>query len=222
MSKARSKKFVSRSKTSNKPGLKASGALVIVSAPSGGGKTTIVDRLLKRHPGWVRSISMTTRPPRMGERDGADYFFVSPERFAAAQKKGDLLESAKIFKHAYGTPKQFVLDHLKRGAHVILAIDVQGAKSVRKVLGSAVPLLSFFILPPSVKVLRERLEGRNTESKREVEERMAVAQEEIKAASFYDCTVVNRKLEETVLEIEDGIAKFQKKKEKKNHALHSA
>jgi guanylate kinase len=184
--------------------------LVIVSAPSGCGKTTIVDRLLKRHPDWVRSISMTTRQPRPGEKDGEDYYFVTPRAFKETYEKGGLLESAKVYDYCYGTPKKFVDEALAQGKKVILAIDVQGAKKIKKIAGGKKPLLTLFILPPSVKVLRERLEGRNTESPAEVQHRIEVAQDEIKEAGSYDLAFVNQNLEQTVLEIEEGIEKFQK------------
>lgn len=183
---------------------------MILSAPSGCGKTTLVDRLLKRHPDWVRSISMTTRQPRLGEKNGEDYFFVLPKQFAEAEQKGELLESAAVFDHSYGTPKSFVLNSLKKGSSVLMAVDVQGAKKAQKALGQSARILTLFVLPPSVKVLRERLEGRKTESGEEIQRRIEIAQDEIKEASFYDHTVVNQNLEETVHEIEDLIEKFQK------------
>ncbi|MCM8775329.1 MAG: guanylate kinase [Candidatus Omnitrophica bacterium] len=185
----------------------------MISAPSGCGKTTIVDRLLKRHSSWVRSISMTTRSPRTDEKNGKDYYFVSPEEFADIERRGDLLESAKVFDKLYGTPKSFVLKHLNEGKNVILAIDVQGTKKVKEALGSDVSLLTIFLLPPSVKVLRERLEGRKTDSAEEIERRMEWAQEEIKEASIYDHTVINHNLEKSVHEVETLIKKFQNSKE---------
>lgn len=188
-----------------------SGLLVILSAPSGCGKTTIVDRLLKRHPDWMRSISMTTRAPRAGEREGVDYFFMTPKAFKAMDRKGGLLESAEVFDQSYGTPKSFVLQALAEDKKVILAIDVQGAKKVKKVLKGKASMLSLFILPPSVKILRERLEGRKTESADQIQRRIEVAQDEIKEAGSYDLTFVNQNLEQTVLEIEESIEKIQKK-----------
>jgi guanylate kinase len=185
---------------------------VIISAPSGCGKTTIVDRLLKRHPEWTRSISMTTRPPRSGEKEGQDYYFVTAKAFKDMDAKGELLESAKVYDCFYGTPKKFVMQALAEGKKVILAIDVQGAKKVKKTMGEDAPLLSIFILPPSVKVLRERLEGRKTESAEEIQRRIEGAQDEIKEAGSYDLAFVNQNLEQTVLEMEEGIEKFQKER----------
>ena len=191
---------------------KAEGLLLILSAPSGCGKTTIVDRLLKRHPDWAPSISVTTRVPRQGEKNGVDYFFVSARDFEAMASKSELLESAKVFGHFYGTPKRSVMEALDQGKKVILAIDTQGTKQVKKILDKKVPLASIFVLPPSVKILRERLEGRHTESPAEIQRRIEVAQDEIKAAAWYDFTVVNQNLEQTVSEIEQFVEKFQKER----------
>jgi len=187
------------------------GFLVILSAPSGGGKTTVVERLLKRHTDWIRSISMTTRPRREKEVEGQDYFFVSEKDFRKMQSKGELLESAQVFDRFYGTPKKFVMDQLAGGKTVLLAIDVQGAQQIRESLSGQIALLSLFILPPSVRVLRERLEGRKTESSEEVEKRIQTAQDEIKEAAFYDYSVINHKLEDTVVEVEKHIADFAKR-----------
>ena len=206
MSKASSKKSESKSKTSSK------GLLIILSAPSGCGKTTIVDRLLKRHPDWIRSVSATTREPRPGEKDGVDYFFVSAKAFKQMEADGELLESAMVFDHSYGTPKKFVMNALGDGKKVILAIDVQGARKVKKTLGFKEALLSLFILPPSVKVLRERLEGRKTESAEEIQRRIEMAQEEIKEAGSYDLALVNQNPEQTIPEIEQAIEGFFKEK----------
>lgn len=207
--KARLKKSVSKSKTSNKRS-----ALIILSAPSGCGKTTIVERLLRRHPDWTRSISVTTRSVRSGEKEGEDYFFVTPQTFREMKKKKEFLESAEVFEQHYGTPKQYVLDQIKQGKSVVLAIDVQGARTLRKEMGHKIPLVSIFVLPPSVKALRERLQGRNTETPEEIERRVEVAQNEIKAAGSYDFTVINQNLDETIQEIEQSIEKKIKERKK--------
>lgn len=206
---------MSKSKTSNNPGLPGNGLLIIISAPSGCGKTTIVDRLLKRNPDWVRSVSATTRQPRPGEKDGVDYFFVTTKSFKEMDKKGELLESAAVYEFCYGTPKKFVQEQLAAGRKVILAIDVQGTKKIKKMFGPEGQLLTLFILPPSVKVLRERLEGRQTESPEEIQRRIEVAQDEIKEAGSYDLAYVNQNLEQTILEIEEGIENFDKEKANK-------
>lgn len=206
---------MNKSKTSSKAdqtAQKGRGLLIVISAPSGCGKTTIVERLLKHNPEWVRSVSATTRQPRSGEKDGVDYFFVTPQKFKDMDARGEFLESANVYEFCYGTPKQFVQDQLAKGRKVILAIDVQGARKIKKVFASSGQLLTVFILPPSVKVLRERLEGRKTESPEAIQRRIEVAQDEIKEAGAYDLAYVNQHLEQTILEIEEGISEFEKTK----------
>lgn len=200
------------------------GVLIIMSAPSGCGKTTIVDRLLKRHPDWVRSVSVTTRKPRLGEREGVDYRFVDADVFAALDKSGQLLESAKVIDCYYGTPKIFTLDSLKEGKNVLLAIDIQGMTKVKKNIGEDISVLTFFILPPSIKVLRERLEGRRTDSQEDIERRIQLANEELKSAHLYDVSIVNQNLENTVLEIETAIQQHIKNNEggETKNAVHAA
>lgn len=178
------------------------GMLVVLSAPSGCGKTSIVERLLKRHPDWVRSISATTRKPRVDEKDAQDYFFYSKQDFEKKLCDGKMLEHAVIYGNLYGTPRAFVEDQVLLGKIVIMTIDVQGTKQIMESWGKGRPLLSIFILPPSVKVLRERLTGRNTESSGEIERRIEIAQDEIKAAKLYDHAVVNQNLDQAVLEVE--------------------
>ena len=200
------KKSVSKSKISNKTDSSDNlGRLIIFSAPSGCGKTTIVERLLKRHPDWVRSVSATTRLAREGEKTGEDYFFVSEAEFRKLQEKEELLESAKVFDKHYGTPRSFVMDNIHQGKSVVLAIDIQGTKSIQKALGDQVDLITIFILPPSIKVLRERLEGRQTESSAQIDKRIQIAQDEIKEAGNYDFAVVNQNLDQTILEIEEKL-----------------
>ncbi len=210
------KKSASKSRTSSEKNTAAdTGLLIVLSAPSGCGKTTIVERLLKRHPDWMRSISVTTRVPRLGEKKGEDYFFVTAAEFRKMDEAGELLESAKVFDQYYGTPKQFVMDRLKAGKKVLLAIDVQGTKKIKQVLAAESPLVTFFVLPPSVKILRERLEGRNTESPEEIQRRIETAQDEIKEAGAYDHAVMNQSLDKTLQQIEAAIENFQKERGKK-------
>jgi guanylate kinase len=202
------RKSASRSRTSNEK----QGLLLLLSAPSGCGKTTLVNRLLDRHPEWVRSVSVTTRPARLGERPGEDYEFVSPKEFESLKRKKEFLESAKIFGQCYGTRRGPIERALKDGRHVILAIDIQGARSVRREIGRKIPFFSVFVLPPSTQVLRERLEGRKTDSSEEIEKRIDRAKEEIKAAGEYDATVINRDLDQTVRDLEGMISAFEKKR----------
>jgi len=198
---------------SSKTKIRKEGFLIVLSAPSGCGKTTVVDRLLKRHSDWQRSVSVTTRKPRTGEKDGEDYIFVSPAGFETMKANGELLESARVFDHEYGTPKKPVMAAIAKGKCVILAIDVQGAQCIRKGLDKGL-VASIFILPPSVKVLRERLENRNTETPAQIDKRIEAAQEEIKAASLYEFTVLNQNIEQTVQDVEDRVRQFEDKRGK--------
>lgn len=192
------------------------GLLVVLSAPSGCGKTSIVERLLKRHPDWVRSISSTTRPPRSDEKNGQDYFFVSRPDFEKNIQEGKMIEHAVIYGNLYGTPKEFVAEKIAQKKIVILTIDVQGTKQVMQSWKKqGLPLLSVFVLPPSIKVLRERLAGRNTETPAEIEKRIDIAQDEIKAATLYNHTVINQSLDQAVLEVEKIILNYGKERRKK-------
>lgn len=191
------------------------GLLVILSAPSGCGKTSVVERLLKRHPDWVRSVSATTRPPRLDEKNKKHYFFLSWEEFERLVAEGKMLEHATIYGNLYGTPRDFVIRQVEQKKVVILTIDVQGTQQVMKSWGKQEPLLSIFVLPPSIKALRERLAGRQTETPEEIEKRIAIAQEEVKAATLYNHTVINQNLDQAVLDVEAIILEYFKKRRPK-------
>ena len=133
------------------------GKLFVISAPSGCGKTTICKRLINDKLGLVHSVSMTTRPPRRDERDGVDYLFVSGEYFEEMIRRREFLEYEENFGHLYGTPKRFIQDNLRKGKAVLLTIDVKGGMKVRKAYPG--DTVSVFILPPSIKVLKKRLES---------------------------------------------------------------
>lgn len=193
------------SNESNPPGF-----LVVLSAPSGCGKTTLLSRLLKRHPDWVRSISVTTRAPRPEEKAGEDYEFMSSEKFQELEKSSELLESEQIFGNFYGTRIKPLEEPIKQGRVVLLAIDIHGARSIRERLKGKFPFYTIFILPPSVRVLRERLENRSTDSPGAIEERIHRAEEEVKAAREYNATVVNHELDQTTHELETLIQEFGK------------
>ncbi len=185
---------------------KKQGKLIVISAPSGCGKTTIVERLLEHNQDLTRSISYTTRAPRPGEVNGRDYFFISDKEFSAKERSGFFLESANVFGQSYGTSKEFVTDRLSQGLHVVLAIDVQGMKQLRGKVGPEFSMTSIFIMPPSVRALRARLENRKTETKPEIDERLEIAKKEMAAQALYDFVVVNRKVDQAVKTIE-GIVK---------------
>lgn len=163
------------------------GTLWIISAPSGGGKTSLVNALLAQDPQLMLSISHTTRAPRSGEEDGLNYFFVDEASFLAAVKQGTFLEHAKVFQHWYGTSQQWVVSQLSEGKDVILEIDWQGAQLIRQQM----PSQSIFILPPSREALRTRLQARKQDSEEIIQTRLAEASKEISHYGEYDYLVVN-------------------------------
>ena len=174
------------------------GNVFVVSAPSGGGKTTLAGQILNAMPDVERSVSMTTRPPRDGERDGRDYFFVSEKAFAAVSRKNGFLEHAKVFGQSYGTPRAFVESQRRQGKDVLLLIDVQGARQVKKNLKDAIRV---FVMPPSVEELRRRLEKRSTDAPEEISRRLKIAKREMREASQYDYVVFNLDLAKAVDEL---------------------
>ena len=181
------------------------GKLIVISAPSGCGKTTIVEHLLKRNKNLARSISYTTREPRLGEANGRDYFFVPPEDFKVKKQSGFFLESAQVFNHFYGTSKEFVKDTISSGIDIVLAIDVQGMKQLKENKTSGIPIVSVFLMPPSHEDLKARLEKRKTETKAQVDERLRIAELEMKEKDLYDFVVVNHTVNQAVSEIEEMI-----------------
>jgi guanylate kinase len=173
------------------------GALLIISAPSGAGKTTICRKLLARRKDLKYSVSCTTRAPRPGEREGKHYFFLSLEDFKRKIRRGELLEWATVHDAFYGTPRRFIEDQLKRGGNVIMAIDVQGAMSIRRKHPAAILV---FVLPPSMDALKARLAGRR-DATEIVAKRLANSRGELAAAKDYDYVVVNDTLETAVNQI---------------------
>lgn len=168
--------------------IKKRGILFIISAPSGSGKTTLCNKLVDSLRDLNRSISMTTRPPRSGERDGMDYIFIEKEEFLKRKKRNEFLEWAKVFDEYYGTPKKYVTHLISKNQDVVLSIDVQGAMKIKRLKVKAVYI---FIMPPSMSKLRERLIGRSTDSRKEVVKRLGVAKKELSYLSKYDYFVIN-------------------------------
>jgi guanylate kinase len=167
------------------------GTLFIISAPSGGGKTSLVNAILQRDPNVKVSISHTTRASRVGEKTGVNYFFVDENEFMQYQQQGVFLESARVFNHWYGTSKKWVLDQLSAGLDVILEIDWQGARRVKELM----ECVSIFILPPSKEALYDRLQSRQQDSPDVISTRMAKASQEISHYPEYDYVVINDKFE---------------------------
>lgn len=172
--------------------LRPGGFLLVISGPSGAGKGTLVERLMKARPECVFSISATTRPIRPGEQDGVQYEFLSAEEFTRRRDTGYFLEWAEVHGKLYGTPVGPVDAHLEAGRVVVLDIDVQGGVSVRRARPDAV---SVFVYPPSLEVLRARLESRNTDHPEVVERRMQNAPGEMAQYREYDYLIVNDELE---------------------------
>jgi guanylate kinase len=164
------------------------GLLFIVSAPSGAGKTTLVERLVVETPRLTMSRSYTSRPARHGETDGVDYNFVTRDRFEAMAAAGEFLEWAELFGNLYGTSVSDTERMLRAGTDVVLVIDVQGARQMRR---RGVEVSSVFVMPPSFAVLEQRLRGRSQDSEEAIQRRLEVARSEVAAFSEYDFIVIN-------------------------------
>lgn len=174
------------------------GSLFIVSAPSGGGKTSLVKALLASEPEVKFSISHTTRPPRPGEENGRDYHFVSPEEFERMARAGEFLESAVIYGNRYGTSRSWIARELERGHDIVLEIDWQGAQQVRRLAPGTV---SIFILPPSLEALEQRLKGRSQDRPEAIARRLAAAREEINHLREFDYVIINKDFNRAALEL---------------------
>ncbi len=171
------------------------GRLFIVSAPSGTGKTTLVERLVQVVPDLVMSRSFTSRPPRAGEADGVDYNFISRDRFETMIAAGDFLEYADVFGNYYGTSARETERALASGRDLVLVIDVQGASQVRL---RGFDSVGVFVLPPSFEILEERLRRRSKDSNAAIARRLEVARNEVAAVAEYDYVVINDEVEPAV------------------------
>ncbi len=171
----------------------------VVTGPSGVGKGTLVALLRKRHPELWLSISATTRAPRSGEIDGVHYFFHTQEQFSKLVESGGLLEWAEFAGNCYGTPRQPVSERLAQGTPVLLEIELEGARQVRRNLPEA---RQIFLAPPSVDVLEQRIRGRGTEAEEAIQRRLKRAHEELAAQQEFDAIVINDDLETAVTELE--------------------
>jgi len=164
------------------------GMLIVVSSPSGGGKGTLIDRVLQTVPGVSYSVSYTTRAPRGAEQDGREYFFVSTVTFEGLIRQGEYLEWADVYGHLYGTSKAQVERERAAGKDIILEIDVQGAASIRELIDDAV---SIFILPPSFELLCNRLAARGTDSPTDLERRLRGAPLEVEQYRYFQYVILN-------------------------------
>lgn len=181
--------------------------LFVVSGPAGVGKGTLVAGVRNEHPGLGLTVSATTRKPRPGEVNGVAYYFMSDEEFTAHVKAGDFLEWAQVHDHRYGTLKSEVDRCLSSGQSVVLEIDVQGARNVRRVYPNAVLI---FIEPPSWDVLVERLKGRGTEDAHSLQLRLADAKHELELAGSYDVRIVNDDLTQATHELSQTFEKYER------------
>jgi len=178
------------------------GALFIVSAPSGAGKTTLVRRLLALDPALRHSVSFTTRPPRSGEVEGHDYHFIDIPAFVAMRERGDFLEWAEVHGNFYGTSKRWLLAELTAGRDTLLEIDWQGAQQIRTLIPGAV---SIFIVPPSIAELERRLRTRGQDSEAVIQGRVAAALGELRHVGEFDFVIINKSLEEALADFAAAI-----------------
>ena len=188
------------------------GILMVVSAPSAGGKGTILKELFQQNETLRMSVSATTRQPRPGEVDGKDYYFVSRETFQQWVDTGSMLEHAEYVGNCYGTPKAPVEEWLNQGLDVVLEIDVQGGSQIKNLAPDCV---SVFITPPTMEVLEKRLRDRGTEDEETICKRLATARQELTFAEGYDYIVINDKLEDAVEDMQ-AILRSEKRKSARN------
>jgi len=189
--------------------LNSDGIIIILSSPSGAGKTTLV-KLLSESRNFCTSISHTTRKPRTNEEDGKDYYFVNNDQFQNLIKKKEFLEYANVFSHLYGTTKTPVIKNLKNNKNVIFDIDWQGTEQIKK-KNLEYKLLTFFVLPPSKKVLFDRLSNRHMKDQLIVDERMKEFNKDILHWKNYDYVVINDDLQKCFNEISELINSFVNK-----------
>jgi guanylate kinase len=188
------------------------GLMLVLSSPSGAGKTTLSRRLLQRDPGVEMSVSVTTRSPRPGETEGRDYHFIDPARFDAMVAQGDLLESAQVFDHRYGTPRGPVEAALAQGRDVLFDIDWQGTQQLREKASN--DLVSVFILPPSVPELERRLHTRAQDSDDVIRRRMMKASDEMSHWAEYDYVVVNKDLDDAFAKVQTILSAERAKRQR--------
>jgi guanylate kinase len=198
----------------NKPGTPgkarlSSPLLILVSAPSGGGKTTLCQQLLARHPDMVRAVTCTTRPPRAGEVEGRDYYFLDTAAYAERLAANGFLEHANVYEHRYGIPKTEVLDKLRMGNDVLLNVDVQGAVTVCEkaaqdpILSRA--LITVFLTPSSISILETRLKRRAADSPADLARRLGLARDEVAQWSHFQYLIISTTIEEDVRQMESII-----------------
>ena len=194
------------------------GNLFVVAAPSGGGKTSLTRALLEREPGIRLSVSYTTRGPRPGETDGIDYHFVTPEAFGALKDAGEFLEHAHVHGNWYATSGTWLRNQVDAGQDVLLEIDWQGAAQVRKLIPESVHI---FILPPSLALLRERLQRRGQDDAQTIERRLSAAREEMRHCGEFDYVIINQEFASAVDDL-SAIVRAARLRSRQQHARHGA
>ena len=175
--------------------------LIIISSPSGAGKTTICKKIIKNNKQINLSISYTTRPKRLGEKEGIDYYFVNKKKFIQLKNKNFFVETANVFDHLYGTPFINIKNASKYGLNILFDIDWQGAEKIRKKYKNSYEIIDFFILPPSKSELRIRLKKRGRDNIMEIKKRMSLAVNEIFHYKDYNFVIVNENINNTVNDI---------------------
>ena len=186
-------------------GSQSKAMIVILSSPSGGGKTSISKKILSSNKNIMLSVSVTTRNPRPNEKEAIDYHFKTIEEFQKLKNSDEFLEHAEVYGNFYGTPKQYVNKMLEDGHDVLFDIDHQGAQQIKQKLSDQV--VSIFIIPPSIEIIKERLESRGQDSHDDIEKRLQLASEVISHSDDYDFVVINDNFEQAVEEIQEIIEK---------------
>jgi guanylate kinase len=194
-------------------GVERRGLMFVLSSPSGAGKTTLSRLLMERMPELSLSVSVTTRPMRRGEVEGLDYFFIDKARFAAMSRNGELLESATVFDHSYGTPRAPVEAALSSGKDVLFDIDWQGTQQLRE--KARADVVSVFILPPSAADLESRLHTRAQDSDEVIRGRMSRATHELSHWAEYDYIVINREVDQAFAEVQSILKAERLKRERR-------
>jgi len=176
--------------------------LIVVSSPSGGGKSSIIEALLKTDPQMEYSVSVTSRPPRPGEKDGVAYHFVTEAQFRKWIDEGRFYEWAVVYDHLYGTRRDIIMEKLKRGRDVIMDLDIQGGLNIKRQSPDSVLV---FLLPPDLDVLEQRLRARGTDSEDVIRGRLSNVHEEMRHAMQYDYVLINDNLNETIENVREII-----------------
>ena len=197
----------------NSPKSAAKGTLFVITAPSGAGKTSLIDALMHDDPSLKISVSYTTRAPRRGEEEGVDYHYVDDITFLAMRERGEFLESAEVHGNRYGTSKRVILDAVERGEDLILEIDWQGARQVRALYPDCVGI---FILPPSVEELERRMRARGQDSDAVIRQRLDNAREELAHSGEFKYAIINKDFDTAKQELADII----RKERAKSHGPH--